>query len=94
MNFIFPQNYDFSSKLFGFIDYSTAIMDLLIFGFNILIGHLLFNDITFQIIFFVIFCFPIFILSVVGFNHEKLTYVLRYLIKYFCNVRLYLFYKG
>ena len=53
MKFIFPQNYDFSSKLFGFIDYSTAIMDLLIFGLNILIGHLLFNDITVQIIFFV-----------------------------------------
>ena len=28
MKFIIPQNYNFSSKLFGFIDYSTAFVNV------------------------------------------------------------------
>ena len=33
MKFIFPQNYDFKSKLFGFIDYTTVILNI-IWGVN------------------------------------------------------------
>ena len=33
MKFIFPQNYDFKNKLFGFIDYSTVIFNLIWDGF-------------------------------------------------------------
>lgn len=29
MNFIFPQNYDFKYKLFGIIDYVSAIINLI-----------------------------------------------------------------
>ena len=29
MKFIFPQNYNFNNKLFGFIDYSTLILNIL-----------------------------------------------------------------
>ena len=29
MKFIFPQNYNFENKLFGIIDYNTAIANLL-----------------------------------------------------------------
>ena len=29
MKFIFPQNYNFKSKLFGVIDYSTAIFNVI-----------------------------------------------------------------
>ena len=36
MHFIFPQNYNFKNKIFGFIDYTTAIVNviwyLIIFG--------------------------------------------------------------
>ena len=28
MKFIFPQNYKFNNKLFGIIDYSTAIVNI------------------------------------------------------------------
>ena len=28
MKFIFPQNYAFKNKLFGFIDYSTLVLNL------------------------------------------------------------------
>ena len=53
MKFIFPQNYDFSSKLFGFIDYSTAIMDLLIFGLNKNKKLIILNNIYTQYFYFV-----------------------------------------
>ena len=29
MKFIFPQNYDFNTKIFGFIDYSTAFLNII-----------------------------------------------------------------
>ena len=29
MNFIFPQNYNFDNKLFGFISYSSLILNLI-----------------------------------------------------------------
>ena len=29
MKFIFPQNYSFKNKLFGFIDYSTLILNII-----------------------------------------------------------------
>lgn len=38
MKFIFPQNYDLNTKIFGIIDYSSAIVDLIwggiVFFFN------------------------------------------------------------
>ena len=29
MKFIFPQNYNFKNKLFGFLDYSTIFLNLI-----------------------------------------------------------------
>ena len=33
MKFIFPQNYNFKNKLFGFLDYSTIFLNLIWFLF-------------------------------------------------------------
>ena len=33
MKFIFPQNYKFNNKLFGIIDYSTAIVNIVWYVF-------------------------------------------------------------
>ena len=36
MKFIFPQNYDFKSKLFGLFDYSTIILNLVCWKFKLI----------------------------------------------------------
>ena len=60
MKFIFPQNYNFKSKILGWIDYSTAILDviwgIMIFG----IVNLFKISITIKIFIFVIFFFQFF----------------------------------
>ena len=68
MKFIFPQNYNFKSKLFGTFDYSTIIINI-------------------------IFCFPLFLLSLLGFNGENISYVFLYLIKFLFRQKSYLFSK-
>lgn len=93
MKFIFPQNYNFTSKLFGFIDYSTAILNVVWCTFIFCLVNLLFKDLNIKIFLFVFFCFPILIFSIVGFNHENILYVLLYILKYFKNPRVYLYKK-
>ena len=91
MKFIFPQNYNFRSKLLGIIDYSTLflniIWDLFIFCFI----NLIFQNNTIKIFIFIILCFPILLFSIIGFNHENIIYIFIYLIKYFKNAKIYLY---
>lgn len=93
MKFIFPQNYNFKSKILGWIDYSTAILDVvwavLTFGFV----NLFHFDLTVKIFIFVIFFFPIFLLSIVGFNGENIIYVCTYILKYIFRPKILLFKK-
>ncbi len=92
MKFIFPQNYQFKNKLFGMIDYSTAIFDvlwcLLIYGVTIP-----FSDISVKCIIFIICCFPVLLISLVGIQHENFLYVAYYFIKFLCNRKVYLYKK-
>lgn len=93
MKFIFPQNYNFKSKLFGFIDYSTAILNIL-WAFIIFIFLRIFNlNIKIKIFIFISFSLPILIFSIVGFNGENILYVFKYIIKYFLKPKIYLFTK-
>ena len=41
MKFIFPQNYSFNTKLFGLIDYQTAILNLCCWVITFVITSLL-----------------------------------------------------
>lgn len=91
MKFIIPQNYDFSSKLFGVIDYSTVI-------FNILWSFLIFCVISFfvnnfyiKIFIIIILCFPVLLFSIIGFNHENILYVAIYILKFFLKPKVYLY---
>ena len=92
MNFIFPSNYSFKNKLLGIIDYPTAIFNviyfLIIFGSN----YLLFSSINIRIIFIIVFYFPIFLFSIVGFNHENILYSLFYILKFLIKPKLYLYF--
>lgn len=93
MNFIFPQNYNFNSKLLGFIDYTTVILNLiwglLIFTFV----YFIIPNITLKVSLFIILFFPFTLFSIIGFNHEKISYVLKYLYFYLRRPKIYLYKK-
>ena len=93
MKFIFPQNYNFKTKILGMIDYSTAI---LIITWSIIIFFLiniLFENINIKIFLNVSLIFPVIILSIVGINGENIIYVSNYIIKYIFKQKLYLYNK-
>ena len=93
MKFIFPQNYNFNSKLLGFVDYTTVILNivwgLLIFAFV----YFLIPNITLKIGLFIILFLPFFLFSIIGFNQEKVIYILIYIFKYLKSPKTYLFKK-
>ena len=94
MKFIFPQNYNFNSKLLGFIDYTTVILNILWGFFIFLISYLLIPNITLKISCFIVFFLPFFLFSIIGFNHEKMLYIIKYLYKYIFSPKIYLYKKS
>lgn len=96
IKFIFPQNYSFKNKLFGVLDYSTAIVNIIWCVFVFCFCNLIFKSLDIKIFLFVVLCLPLLMFSIVGFNHENILYVLIYVVKFFKNRRVYLYryYKG
>lgn len=93
MKFIFPKNYNFKSKLFGFIDYSTALIDVVLGMLIFFITNLLFKNINLKIYFFVGLFFPILLFSILGVQKESFLNVLFYIINFFKNQNVYLYKK-
>ncbi len=93
MNFIIPQNYNFKNKILGIIDYSTAIFNIIWYIITFSIINLFFNNWTIIIFLFISLSFPITIFSIVGFNGEPLTYVVKYLFNFLISPKVYLFQK-
>ena len=93
MKFIFPQNYNFKNKIFGFIDYSTAILNILWDTFVFCILGLFPFNITFKISCFITLCFPLFLFSIFGLSHENIIYVSVYMIKFIRNRKVYFYSK-
>ncbi len=94
MKFIIPQNYKFKNKIFGLIDYPTAIFNVL---WNVILYFLLRSiqvNITFKIFIFSTLSFPILLLTVIGFNNESPIYTLRYVFKFLMSQKIYLFKKN
>lgn len=91
MKFIIPQNYDFSSKLFGVLDYSTVIFNVILVAIVFCITSLIVHNLYVKIFTIIILCFPILLFSIIGFNHEKILYVLFYIIKYLYKQKVYLY---
>lgn len=93
MKFIIPQNYKFKNKIFGVLDYPTAIINLIWNLFLYLILRNLAITIPVKICVFSTLSFPILLLSIVGFNNESPLYSIRYII-YFCRKqKVYLYNK-
>lgn len=93
MKFIFPQNYNFNSKLLGFIDYTTLILNI-IWGLIIFVFvYFCIPNITIKISIFIILFLPFALFSIIGFNHEKILYILKYLYSYVVSPKIYLYKK-
>ena len=93
MKFIFPQNYRFHSKLFGLIDYSTAIVNIIWWLIIFVITKLLRMDLWMKIIFFIITCFTVLLISLFGFRQENIWYVFCYLFSFWKSHKIYLYKK-
>ena len=91
MKYIFPKNYNFKNKIFGIIDYTTAIFNVLIFVLLFSIINLIFKSLNLKIILMIIIYLPIFLFSIIGFNNENILYIIFYIIKYLVRPKLYLF---
>ena len=93
MNFIFPSNYAFKNKLFGIIDYTSAIVNLIWYIFIFCLVNLFFSDINIKIILFISLCFPFLIFTIVNNRNENILFVLLYIIKFMVNRKIYFYRK-
>ena len=91
MKFIFPQNYNFKNKLLGLIDYSTATFVVIWSLFVFCLINLIFTNFKLKLFLFIVLCFPLFIFSIVGFNHENILYVCYYIIKFYNRKKFYIY---
>lgn len=93
MHFIFPKNYNFKPKLFGFIEYTTAIIDCVIAILFYIFVNLVFTNITTKIYVFIALFLPIFLISILGVNRESIVSVCIYMFKFIKNQNVYLYKK-
>ena len=93
MKFIIPQNYTFKNKLLGFMDYSTAILNVIWAVFIILIAYILPITLNIKIGLFITLYFPLLLFSLFGFNNENILYVFTYLFKFIKNSNVYFYAK-
>ena len=93
MQFIFPSNYNFKNKLFGIINYSTAIINVVWYVFCFCLVNLIFDNINFKIIFFSIFSIPFFVFSIINDKNENILIVIIYVFKFLFKPKLYLYKK-
>ena len=94
MKFIIPQNYNFNKKLFGIINYSTLILDIIWGGSIFMILDLIIKKINIKIFLFIILTFPVFIVSIVGVSGENLLNVIIYISKYLFRQKIFFYNKS
>ncbi len=91
MKFIFPQNFNFKNKLFGIIDYPSLIFNIIYVCILWFICNLIIKSLTLKIIIIIFLYLPIFLLSIIDFNHENILYFFWYMIKFLIKPKLYLY---
>ena len=91
MKFIFPQNFNFKNKLFGIIDYPTLLFNIIYLLLLWIIFNLLIKSLTIKIVIIICFYLPIFLLSIIDFNHENILYFFWYMIKFLLKPKIYLY---
>ncbi len=93
MKFIFPQNYAFKNKILGYIDYSVAVINVI---WMVIIGGFLYffiSNINIQIVCFILFCFPVFLLSISGIHGENIIYILIYMFNFLIKQKIFFYSK-
>ena len=93
MKFIFPQNYKFNFKLFGLIDYQSAILDLVWGCLIFLIVNFIFINLKLKIFLFIVLVLPIFLFSILGINGENIINVITYIIKFLIKPKIFFYSK-
>ena len=93
MKFIFPENYNFKSKIFGMFDYSTAIINIAWAFIAFKAVNLFSFNFNVKISIFITLYFPLFLFSLFGFNNENIFYFTRYMWKFIKNRKVYFFSK-
>jgi hypothetical protein len=93
MKFIFPKNYKYNAKILGFIDYVTAIVDLIIGIILWSIIHIIFSKLTTQIYVFLILFIPIFLFSILETGGENILIYVFFIIKFIKNRKVYFYRK-
>ncbi len=93
MNFIIPKNYKFKPKLFGLIDYQSAVLVSILGIILYIIVNIIFSSFTTKLYFFIGLFLPILIFSIVGIQNESIVSVIIYIFKYYNNQKIYLYKK-
>lgn len=93
MNFIFPSNYNFKNKLFGIIDYTSVIINIIWYIFVYCLINLIFTDFNLKVIVFISLCLPFLIFTIINNRNENVLFVLLYIVKFFCNRKIYFYRK-
>lgn len=93
MKFIFPKNYNFKYKLLGFIDYWTAILDIIIGAILVIILNFFIHTLSIKIYIFISIYIPILLFSIFGLAQENLVCVIFYMYQFIKKRSVYLYNK-
>ena len=91
MTYIIPQNYNFKPKLFGILDYPTAILNVSIIVILILFLRLIPIDLAIKCIIFVVCYLPLFLVSIFGFYNENFILIFLYVFKYLISPKVFIY---
>ena len=93
MKFIIPKNYKFKNKIFGIIDYPTAIINLVFDAIIYFILKKMSISMSIKIFIFTTLTFPILLFTILGFNNESPIQSIICIIKFIFKQKVYLFKK-
>ena len=93
MKYIFPKNYNFKPKLLGFIDYSTAIIDVVFAIIIYFFINLFISNLSIKIYIFISLYFPFLLISILGISRESFVSVFTYMFKFIKNQNIFLYNK-
>ena len=93
MNFMIPKNYKFKPKLFGLIDYQTAILNGIWAVILYSLINALIHTLSTKIYVFIGGYLPFLLFSIIGIGHENIVSVVTYIFKFYTKQNLYLYKK-
>ena len=91
MKYIIPENYDYKNKLFGILDYKSAIFILVFIIIVWKFFSLFIKSIITLISFMIIICLPIILLIFYNSTNENLINILYYFIKFLIKPKIYFY---